>query len=69
MLIELVRNARQLAKDDRGADLVEYGLIGAVIAIAGILMFPTIFSKLDAAFETWGTNVYDAWEPEAPIEP
>ena len=69
MLIEIVRNARRLVKDDRGADLVEYGLIGAAIAIAGILFFPTIFAKLDQAFETWGTNVYDAWEPEAPVEP
>jgi Flp pilus assembly pilin Flp len=66
MLIDLQRNARRLVKDDRGVDLVEYGLIGAVIAIAGILMFPTIFAKLDAAFETWGQNVWNEWEPDNP---
>ena len=57
---------RQLWKDDRGADLVEYGLIAMIVALAGIVVFPSIATKLGNAFDNWGNNVYEAWEPSDP---
>ena len=69
MIALLFRHVSQLWRDDRGADLVEYGLIGAMIAVAAVAVFPSIFDKLDAAFEEWGNNVYDEWEPNDPIPP
>ena len=69
MIDLLIRQASRLLRDDRGADLVEYGLIGGMIAAAGVAFFPTIFDKLGDAFEDWGNNVYEEWEPDNPIPP
>jgi Flp pilus assembly pilin Flp len=67
MIDLLIRQVSQLTKDERGADLVEYGLIGGMIAAAGVAVFPSIFDKLADAFGDWGNNVYDEWEPDDPI--
>jgi Flp pilus assembly pilin Flp len=67
LMLELIlRHVVALRKDDRGADLVEYALIASFIAIAGVLVFPTIGAKLQAAFSNWGTAVYNEWEPADP---
>lgn len=65
----LFSNLIRLWEDEQGADLVEYGLLAAMIAAAGVAVFPVIGDKLEAAFETWGNNVYQAWEPENPLPP
>lgn len=66
MIDLLIHQGSRLWRDDRGADLVEYGLIAGMIAAAGVAAFPSIFNKLDVLFERWGNNVYDAWEPDNP---
>ena len=66
MTDSFVHRVRQLWRDDRGADLVEYGLIAMIIALAGVVVFPSIATKLGNAFDNWGNNVYDAWEPSNP---
>ena len=62
---ELIR----LWEDDKGADLVEYALLAAMIAAAGVAVFPIIGDKLGAAFWRSGNDVYQAWEPENPLPP
>jgi len=69
MLEMLIRQVGRLGREDRGADLVEYALIASFIAIAGVLVFPTIGTKLQAAFSNWGTAVYNEWEPLDPAGP
>ena len=69
MIDLLIRQGSRLWRDDRGVDLIEYGLIAGMIAAAGVAAFPLIFNKLDVLFETWGNNVYNAWEPNDPIPP
>ena len=69
MIDLLICQVSHLWKDDRGADLVEYGLIGGMIAAAGVALFPTIFDKMGNAFENWGNSVYQEWEPDDPIPP
>ena len=66
MIDSFIHHVRQLWRDDRGADLVEYGLIAMIIALAGVVMFPSIATKLGIAFGNWGQQVYDAWEPVDP---
>jgi Flp pilus assembly pilin Flp len=67
MLKLLVQKALYLWKDDEGADLVEYALLASMVALAGVLVFPSIGAKLGAAFATWSGNVYnDVWEPSDP---
>jgi Flp pilus assembly pilin Flp len=66
MTDSFLHQVSKLSRDDRGADLVEYGLIAMIIALAGVVVFPSIAAKLGDAFGDWGQQVYDAWEPEDP---
>jgi len=52
--------------DDSGQDLIEYGLLASIIAVAGILVFPRVGNVMGAHFSTWGTAVYNLWEPGNP---
>ena len=56
----------RLWNDDRGQDLIEYGLLAAAIAAVGVAVFPIIFTKLDNAFTASEANVWGAWEPANP---
>ena len=58
---------RRFLADERGQDLIEYGLLAAIIGIAGSLILPFIGPKMaNAVFNVWGTNIYNAWEPPLP---
>ena len=67
MMEVLVRQIARLCRDEKGQDLIEYALIAAIISSAGVLVFPSIGAKLDAAFKNWGTNIYNASEPVDPM--
>ncbi len=74
MLIKWCRRAthrvgrllRQLARDDRGQDLIEYALLTGIIAIAGILLFPTIQSRWPARIRTGTTTRRPSRKPRRP---
>jgi Flp pilus assembly pilin Flp len=53
-------------RDDRGQDLIEYGLLASVIALAGYLLMPGIATKMGQAFSNWGIGVNNAWRPDPP---
>lgn len=57
----------RLAVDDGGQDLVEYGLLAAIIGIVGVLVFPVIATKMDAAYLAWTGGAYADWCPDDPI--
>jgi Flp pilus assembly pilin Flp len=63
----LKRGALCLLVDDRGQDLVEYALLTGIIAVAGAIVFPTIRSKMAAAYAAWITNAQSLWEPAPPL--
>jgi Flp pilus assembly pilin Flp len=58
---------RRFLADERGQDLVEYGMLAAIIGIAGYLVLPLIGPKMAAAFQSWGVNTYNAWQPADPV--
>ena len=60
------RTFRSWLFDESGQDLIEYGLLASIIAIAGVLVFPTIRTKMGSAFGNWGTDVYNLWEHNDP---
>jgi Flp pilus assembly pilin Flp len=60
------RFLRRWLLDDSGQDLIEYGLLASIIAIAGVLVFPVIKTKMGLNFNAWGTNVYNLWAPNNP---
>ena len=41
-MIDSFLHLSEIWRDDRGADLVEYGLIAMIIALAGVVVFPSI---------------------------
>ena len=52
--------------DESGQDIIEYGLLASIIAIAGIVFLPSIATKMGANFSSWGVAVYDLWKPADP---
>ena len=47
----------QTLKDERGQDLIEYVLIGGVVAVGAIAGMGSLANNLNAAFSTLGTTV------------
>jgi Flp pilus assembly pilin Flp len=62
----MYRPVLRLLHDDSGQDLIEYGLLASIIAIAGALLFPSIKSAMGTQFGNWGTDVYNLWTPKNP---
>ena len=61
------RLLRQFDRDDGGQDLLEYALLTGIIAIAGILFFPTIQSSMANAYREWNDNAQAIWEAPPPM--
>ena len=57
------RVVERLIAEDAGQDLIEYGLLGGVVILAGITFLPSIISKASAAYSNWGSNVQNIWVP------
>jgi Flp pilus assembly pilin Flp len=58
---------RRFLADERGQDLVEYGLLASIIGIAGYLVLPLIGPKMAGALGLWGGQIYNAWQPANPV--
>jgi Flp pilus assembly pilin Flp len=63
----LSRLLSQLVHDNDGQDLIEYALLTGIIAIAGILVFPTIQIKMADAYRDWNDNAQAIWETPPPL--
>jgi len=62
------RLARVLA-DERGQDLIEYALLTGIIAVAGVLVFPPVLTKMAGAYQSWNSNTQALWTPPPPTTP
>ena len=58
---------KRLYREEAGQDLIEYVLLTGIIAIAGILVFPTIQSKMAAAYLNWNAGAQAIWDPPPPM--
>jgi len=54
--------ARRFIREDDGQDIIEYGLLAAIIAIGGLAVLPDIQTKMGNALSGWGQKSYDCWE-------
>jgi Flp pilus assembly pilin Flp len=61
------RLGHKLRKHEDGQDLIEYSLLTGIIAIVGILVFPTIQSKMADAYQDWNDAAQAIWEPPPPL--
>jgi hypothetical protein len=62
----MTRWLRSWATDDRGQDLVEYVLLGATVAFAGLLVMNTFDEVINAVYVSWDTSTQEIWEPQDP---
>ena len=60
---------KRLLVEERGQDLIEYGLLAALIACVGVTTFPLIQAKLKGTYTGWGTAIQNLWIPKAPGTP
>jgi Flp pilus assembly pilin Flp len=59
---------KQLLVEERGQDLIEYGLLAALIACVGVAIFPLIQAKLSTTYTGWGTTIQNLWIPNDPAK-
>jgi Flp pilus assembly pilin Flp len=52
--------------DESGQDLIEYGLLVSIVAVAGILLVPAIQAAMVGRFDAWGVEVNKLWVPDNP---
>jgi Flp pilus assembly pilin Flp len=64
-----LRTVRRFWRDERGQDFVEYALLAAAIAAAGVLVLPSLGARLGVAFTSRETPVYNLWVPPDPAVP
>jgi len=57
---------RRFIADDRGADIVEYGLLAGIIGVVGLLTFPGLITRMGNTYANWGTQVNGVWIPNPP---
>lgn len=57
---------RRLWIDDRAQDLVEYVLLGATVAFAGLVAMQALPGIVSAVYASWDTAQQSLWYPQAP---
>ena len=56
----------RLCVDDRGQDLVEYVLLGTVVAFAGLAAMQAFPGIVNAVYASWDNAQQSLWYPQAP---
>jgi Flp pilus assembly pilin Flp len=51
------RTVLRILRDEDGQDLIEYGLLGALIGIVGIVAWTNVGSAIFTTYGSWDTNV------------
>lgn len=57
---------KRLLNDDRGQDLVEYVLLGSVVALAGLAAMQAFPGIVSAVYASWDNAQQSLWYPQAP---
>ena len=57
---------RRLLIDDRGQDLVEYVLLGATVAFAGLVAMNAFPPIVNAVYTSWDNAQQSLWYPAPP---
>ncbi len=65
MLAKLV----ELFREETGQDLVEYGLLAALVVLASIVVWHAISDAIAGAYGGYDSGVQDLWEPPDPPPP
>jgi Flp pilus assembly pilin Flp len=57
---------RRLITDDRGQDLVEYILLGALVGLASLILANVMPGVMNAVYLSWDASTQALWYPDAP---
>jgi Flp pilus assembly pilin Flp len=57
----------RFVREDLGQDLIEYGLLAAVLGTVGVLAWDAVCTELGSKYVNWDTGVQDLWEPDDPL--
>ena len=57
---------RRLITDDRGQDLVEYILLGALVGLASLILANVMPGVMNAVYVSWDSATQSLWYPDAP---
>ena len=57
---------QRLLSDDRGQDLVEYVLLGSLVAFAGLAAMQAFPGMASAVFASWDNAQQSLWYPPPP---
>lgn len=57
---------RQLISDESGQDLVEYVLLGATMALAGLVAMNAFGPLINNIYLGWQSTTYNLWYPDPP---
>ena len=63
----MVAFAIRFLLEDDGQDLVEYGLLAAIFAIAAALIFPYMVPVMNSSYTNHANQINNAWIPNDPI--
>jgi Flp pilus assembly pilin Flp len=67
MMNSALEFATRFIRDDRGQDLIEYGLLATIFAIASALLFPHLIPLMSSAYTQRAVDINDAWIPGDPL--
>jgi Flp pilus assembly pilin Flp len=56
----------RLLRDERGQDLIEYGLLTLFVGLAGVALWVIIEGRINAAYGSYDAGVQGLWESPAP---
>jgi Flp pilus assembly pilin Flp len=59
--------AIRLLREENGQDLVEYGLLAVMFAIAAALVFPRLIPIMSSSYTQQGNDINNAWVPGDPL--
>jgi Flp pilus assembly pilin Flp len=59
--------AVRLLRDEQGQDLVEYGLLAVIFAIAAALLFPQLIPVMSNTYSQHSYDINNAWIPGDPL--
>ena len=58
---------KRLFFDECGQDIIEYAILGAGIAIVGVVTWENISDILSDKYVDWETSAQSLWDPDLPI--
>ena len=60
---------RRFVHEDKGQDLIEYGLLTGMVVALGVAVFTSINERMADAYGDWGNEIEANWVPAAPLPP